>query len=1034
MEPFVIGAYMVCAILFILSLGGLSSQKTAKSGNIYGVLAMTLAIIATFFMDDFSWNFAIFLPLFLAGGVIGAYMALKVEMIDMPQMVAALHSFVGLAATMVSFSHFLLHSDQDTLAVIETSVGVFIGAVTFTGSVVAWGKLNETIRSNPLILCGWGRHVINLLCILTCIGLTIPFGLIDDVLTRAMILLANAVIAGFVGWHLVMAIGGADMPVVVSMLNSYSGWATSASGFLLENELLIITGALVGSSGAILSYIMCRAMNRSFFGVIAGGFGQGTSATIEKKVPQEGKIETIDLENTVKLLSEAKKIIIIPGYGMAVAKCQHNIARLTEFLMRKNKKVQFCIHPVAGRLPGHMNVLLAEADVDYNIVKEMDEVNEEFEHTDVVLVVGANDIVNPDALENPNSPIAGMPVCRAWLSKKVIVFKRGGGTGYAGIENPLFFKSNTRMFYGNADVTIREILNAVTELGDKILSDTSCSEVEHQEVVIENHVPEIFPEPLMTIGVPKEVYPLEHRIAMTPSTVKNFRKLGFDVKVEKGAGEGAHYRDELYELAGAKVVSRSDVWKSDIILKVRKIENNDACIEDESLGEAKCVISYVYPGSNKEWLEALGKKYPNLSYLAMECVPRISKAQKLDSLSSMANIGGYRAVLEAFQYYKRCPKPMMTAAGKLPPANVLVIGAGVAGLSAIGYCKSFGCIVKAMDTRSAAKADAESMGAKFIEVSIKEEGSTAAGYAREMSEEYKKAQYELTKNTAKAVDIIITTALIPGRPAPKLLDDEIIKGMKPGSVIVDMAAEMGGNCSGTKPGHVIVTANGVTIVGFTDLVSRMAPQSSELYANNLFHLLDNMGGAANFAIRLDDEIISSMCVLNGGKMVWSPAKPLPPVSVAIPGKSTNNEAQTAPVVENSQVEGNSLFNRFEYLIIAGLLVACFIGISYATYDSFMNLIMTFVLAVFIGYMVIWNVNPSLHTPLMSVTNAISGIIVIGAMLCLEANSGVFDEGSVLGMMSVFFASINIWGGFIVTYRMLDMFKTQIPSSAKGKHN
>ena len=395
----------------------------------------------------------------------------------------------------------------------------------------------------------------------------------------------------------------------------------------------------------------------------------------------------------------------------------------------------------------------------------------------------------------------------------------------------------------------------------------------------------------------------------------------------------------------------------------------------------------------------------------MDCVPRISKAQKLDSLSSMAN-------LEGFQYFQKCPKPMMTAAGKLPPTTVLIIGAGVAGLSAIGYCKSLGCIVLAMDTRSAAKADAESMGAKFLEVKIKEEGSTAAGYAKEMSEAYKIAQYELTKSTAKNVDIIITTALIPGRPAPKLLTSEIVLGMKPGSVIVDMAAEMGGNCEMTKPGEVFTTENGVNIVGFTDLVSRMAPQSSELYSNNLYHLLDNMGGAHSFEINLEDEIISSMCVVNNGKMIWSPSKPLPPVSSAKPVEKIEEPKLII------QEENHSFIQRYDFILISIILVGCFIIISYATCDSFMNLIMTFVLAVFIGYMVIWNVSPSLHTPLMSVTNAISGIIIIGAMLCLEAHTSSIDEGSVLGMLSVLFASINIWGGFIVTYRMLAMFKSE----------
>jgi NAD(P) transhydrogenase len=807
-----------------------------------------------------------------------------------------------------------------------------------------------------------------------------------------------------------MAIGGADMPVVVSMLNSYSGWATCASGFLLENELLVITGALVGSSGAILSYIMCKAMNRSFFSVIAGGFGQGMNDDAPQDQP-DGEIKEISKEKLVKTLKESKRVVIVPGYGMAAAKCQHDIATLCNFLQKRGKKVQFCIHPVAGRLPGHMNVLLAEADVDYNLVKEMDEINECFSDVDVVLIIGANDIVNPDALENPKSPIAGMPVCRVWESKKVVVFKRGKGTGYAGIENPLFFKPGTFMFYGDAAKSVQIMLNALTENAESFGEAMQITEGdENLEDQQENLLDEAFPEPVMTLGVPKEIFNLEKRVAVTPSTVKKFRSLGFQVLVESSAGDLATYTDEQYEQQGAKVVSTSEVWNCDVVVAVRKPDPID-CVSSST----RCLISYVQPASCPDWLSEAASK-SGLSVLAMDCVPRITKAQKLDSLSSMANIGGYRAVMEAFQYFQKCPKPMMTAAGKLPPAQVLIMGAGVAGLSAIGYCKSLGCVVKAIDSRSAAKSDAESMGAKFLQVKVKEEGGTTTGYAKEMSEDYKKAQAELILNASKSADIIITTALIPGRPAPRLISEKVVLSMKPGSVIVDMAAENGGNCELTRKDEVFISPNGVVIVGFTDLVSRMAPQSSELYANNLFHLLSDMGGAGEFKVNQSDEIIQSMCVVHEGKVTWSPTKPLPPVSA-------KPEAITAEVLRPK--DSPSFWKEFDYIFIAVLLILLFLGISFATYSSFMSLIMTFVLALFIGFMVIWNVSPALHTPLMSVTNAISGIIVVGAMLCLEPEDDPVDFGSALGILSVLFTSINIWGGFIVTYRMLQMFKTRM---------
>lgn len=399
----------------------------------------------------------------------------------------------------------------------------------------------------------------------------------------------------------------------------------------------------------------------------------------------------------------------------------------------------------------------------------------------------------------------------------------------------------------------------------------------------------------------------------------------------------------------------------------------------------------------------------------MDCVPRTTKAQKLDSLSSMANIAGYRAVIEAFQHFKRCPKPMVTAAGKLPPAEVLVIGAGVAGLSAIGYCRSLGCIVRAMDTRPAAREDAESMGAEFLAVNSQEDGTGAGGYAKEMSEEFQAAQRQLTFKAARRSDIVITTALVPGKPAPKLLTDEVVWAMKNGSVIVDMAAEMGGNCSLTTAGQVIVTQNGVTVVGLTDLVSRMAPQASELYANNMWNLLEEMGGGKDFKVDLEHEVIKRIAIVHGGRFFWN--KP----EIAPPPAAKAKTLEQHPL--HTKPKSRSCFRKVEWPFVTIILVCVFLGLRYSTSTEFLDLFFIFILAIFIGYMVIWDVAPALHTPLMSVTNAISGIIIIGAMMTLQPNEGFLDEGSTIGLVAVFFASINIWGGFIVTQRMLSMFKS-----------
>ncbi|MAW52297.1 MAG: NAD(P) transhydrogenase subunit beta [Geminicoccus sp.] len=445
-------AYIVAIILFILSLGGLSNQESAKRAVWYGIFGMALAVIATLAGPamNLSW---VLVPLLLVGAVIGAVVGQRVEMTGMPQLVAALHSFVGLAAVFIGFNSDFVGTHDLTRAEvviheIEIFLGVFIGAVTFTGSIIAYGKLAGSIDGKALVIPG--RHLFNGAIILASLVLLVLY------MNHAgsWTLWVMAVLALVLGIHLVMAIGGADMPVVVSMLNSYSGWAAAATGFLLGNDLLIVTGALVGSSGAILSYIMCKAMNRSFISVILGGFGNGGGAQMEI----EGEQVAIEVGGVAEALAEAKSVVIVPGYGMAVAQAQQSVSELTRRMRAQGKNVRFAIHPVAGRLPGHMNVLLAEAKVPYDIVLEMDEINDDLPNTDVVIVVGSNDIVNPAAQDDPNSPIAGMPVLEVWKADQVFVLKRGAGTGYSGIENPLFFKENTRMFYGDAKASFDALL------------------------------------------------------------------------------------------------------------------------------------------------------------------------------------------------------------------------------------------------------------------------------------------------------------------------------------------------------------------------------------------------------------------------------------------------------------------------------------------------------------------------------------------------------------------------------------------------
>ena len=460
-------SYLAATILFVLSLGGLSSPETSRRGNLYGMIGMAIAVLATVLGPHvtkaaYPW----IVGAMLVGAVIGLYAARVVKMTQMPELVALMHSLVGLVAVLVGFANHIdpaasagLQGAEETVHKLEIYVGVLIGAVTFSGSLIAFGKLSAKISGKPVLLPG--RHWINLaglLAVIWCGGWFVGAHSVDEGLRPLAIM---TLIALLFGVHMVMAIGGADMPVVVSMLNSYSGWAAAATGFMLGNDLLIVTGALVGSSGAILSYIMCRAMNRNFVSVIAGGFGTGGGAAAPSGAAPAGEAQPISANETAEVLRGSKNVIIVPGYGMAVAQAQHAVYEITKLLREKGVNVRFGIHPVAGRMPGHMNVLLAEAKVPYDIVMEMDEINQDFADTDVAMVIGANDIVNPAAQEDPGSPIAGMPVLEVWKAKTSIVMKRSMASGYAGVDNPLFYKDNNRMLFGDAKKMLDEVLVAL---------------------------------------------------------------------------------------------------------------------------------------------------------------------------------------------------------------------------------------------------------------------------------------------------------------------------------------------------------------------------------------------------------------------------------------------------------------------------------------------------------------------------------------------------------------------------------------------
>jgi H+-translocating NAD(P) transhydrogenase subunit alpha len=516
----------------------------------------------------------------------------------------------------------------------------------------------------------------------------------------------------------------------------------------------------------------------------------------------------------------------------------------------------------------------------------------------------------------------------------------------------------------------------------------------------------------MIIGVPKETRAGERRVAATPETIGRLKKLGFDVRIEHDAGAGASFYDDDYRNAGALVIEDvRDVWSADIVLKVQPPEMHPALglHEADLLRPGATLVSFLWPGKNKELVDRLAAR--KVTAIAIDQVPRITRAQKMDALSSMANIAGYRAVIEAASFYGRFFTGQMTAAGRVPPAKVLVIGAGVAGLAAIGAARGLGAIVRAFDTRAAVRDQVKSMGAEFLELNVAEEGEGGGGYAKEMSPAFIAAEMALFAAQARDVDIIITTALIPNRPAPVLITEEMVKSMKKGSVIVDLAAENGGNCALTQPGSV-VERHGVHIIGYIDLPSRLAPTASVLYGNNLAYLLDDLGGAANFHIDLDDEVVRNSLVVHEGNIVWPPPRKEPPPA---PPKTTSAAPATvaAPAPKRA-ARGSGL------AIAVGLIAVALWGIGFVAPPAFLSHLTVFALACIVGWQVVWNVTPALHTPLMSVTNAISGIIVVGGMLAVSGP--VTSPAVVLGAVAILLASINIAGGFLVTQRMLRMFR------------
>ena len=776
-------------------------------------------------------------------------------------------------------------------------------------------------------------------------------------------------------------------------------------------------------------------MNRSISNVLIGGFGDGAGSG-KKAKKAEGTVKEVTAEDVIEMMLDAKSMIIVPGYGMAVAKAQHVVAELTDKLRKRGNNVRFAIHPVAGRLPGHMNVLLAEARVPYDITFAMDDINDDFPETDLALVLGANDTVNPAAQTDPDSPIAGMPVLEVWKAKKSITMKRSLRVGYAGVDNPLFVKENNYMFLGDAKQSLEKLLKLIGDSAENEKKgdiEAATKKVEEKVDPFFAQISELQSKAFLKIGVCKEVADeKEKRVAMVPDIAKRLLKSGIQVYVEQSAGVGGGFSDEAYTRMGCEILdSAQSVYDAvDIVLKIREPEIHPVTGKHEidMLAKGKSMISFVGPrtGKGKELMERA--KAAGINLLAVDAIPRVSRAQSLDVLSSQAKIAGYRAVIEASNIYQRFLNGEVTAAGSFAASKVLVVGAGVAGLSAITTACNMGAIVKAFDTRLECKEQVESLGGDFLvlDFSDGDGADDGGGYAKVMSDAFYQKEMEMFREQAKECQIIITTAAIPGRPAPKLIMKDAVDNLAPGSVIVDLAGATGGNCELTRPGETYVYDNRVTIIGTTDLISRMSWQASSMYSNNMANLLDllcpkpaDKDEKQKLFIDMEDPVIRGMTCVHENAITWPP-----PESVTKTSAQTKNEEEAPaakpppePSIFSKRVLDLAPLGEFVTLVFAIVFFAV-VG-AYAPV-SFVVQLLYFILAGFLGYYLIWAVEPALFSPLMSTSNSLSGVVILGGILMASTPQG--SPTNVLGCIAIAVAAINVFGGFAVSYRMLLMFK------------
>ena len=1029
-------AQLGSSILMMLSIKGLGSHGTSKRGNYLGVAGVSTAILTVILSNwtssvGINSQFFWFLPVAAVGQYIGISVAKAVQMEQLPELVAGFHSLTGLAAVLVGIASQLGDDPITSVSrLVETFLGVSVGAATFSGSVAAALKLNGLIPGGPVGLSS--RFGVNSVALVNLGLLGWAFLKLTNPAYRIAALCGNAAVSLVLGTMLVLPVGGSDIPIVISFLNAMSGLATSATGFSMNNSLLVMTGALVASSGTILSDIMCKGINRSLLSVLMGGFGVDTSTAsteASSSASPPAEINTVTIQQMVTKLQQAKRVLVIPGYGMAVARCQAGVSEIFAELKSRGVDMVFGIHPVAGRLPGHMNVILSEADIPYDVVKEMEDVNKEMEEFDIAIVLGANDIVNPATATDPSSPIYGMPAIECWKAKHVVVMKRSMNTGYSGVDNPLFYLENTSMLFGDAKATVEKLHMAISESDMSEWPNAAAAAGSetgaHPLAEIEKDVTAGID--LGSLPVLKSIGALvstdvarEKRVPISPKVCLKLRQMGFQVLIPNSFGDLCGWSDSVFEKFGAKIVSERAVLEHcDVILKVTPLSEEQLALArpPEEVEKKQILITSFVVGDDTDTL--INKLVDRqLTTFNLNLVPRISRAQSMDILSSMANIAGYKATINAFYRVAKLSRCSVTAGGTIPAARVFVIGCGVAGLSAVATAHALGATVLATDVRPATKEQVQSIGATFVEVPSDEVVAEQGGYASQVSSSFADRQKALYRDIAASCDVVITTAMVPGRKSPVLLSSEMVRCMKPGSIVVDMAAASGGNCEFTKADEIITdSVSKVIIDGTTSYASELAQLSSELFSQNCLAFIENLcakkSDASSLAIDTNDVIVRQSLVVMDG-IVMYPPPPLPPPA---PPASTS---KPTPLIASAGIPQNVGWKHTDdALMVAGAVALGALGLS-ADHRT-VRLVGDFVLSSVIGYFTVSSVTPALHTPLISVTNAVSGIIVVGGML--EVDPNVLSAKSLVALTAVLASLVNVSGGFAITDRMLAMFKS-----------